>query len=232
MKKLFLLMLSLNVIADNEIYINQAGATLNLDVEQLGSSNIIGGDDAISGSMTAFNLTGATMTLDINQLGDSNKFLGDIIADSFTGFFEFNGDSNTFTIQVDPTNTYGADSSDINVDVSGGSNDFTLNVGTSALASTLDLDWVINGESNTLDFDINSDTATSFVDIDGDDNTITFDGTGYADGYFYLDQTGDDRTFNITQSSTLASDWLKIITSGNGGSVCIIQDDSGGNTSC
>jgi len=225
-------MLSLNVIADNEIYINQAGATLNLDVEQLGSSNIIGGDDAISGSMTAFNLTGATMTLDINQLGDSNKFLGDIIADSFTGFFEFNGDSNTFTIQVDPTNTYGADSSDINVDVSGGSNDFTLNVGTSALASTLDLDWVINGESNTLDFDINSDTATSFVDIDGDDNTITFDGTGYADGYFYLDQTGDDRTFNITQSSTLASDWLKIITSGNGGSVCIIQDDSGGNTSC
>ncbi len=29
--------------ADNEIYIDQSGATFNLDAEQLGSGNIIGG---------------------------------------------------------------------------------------------------------------------------------------------------------------------------------------------
>ena len=42
--------------ADNEIYIDQSGATFNLDAEQLGSGNIIGGADAIAGTMTALDL--------------------------------------------------------------------------------------------------------------------------------------------------------------------------------
>ena len=66
-----------------------------------------------------------------------------------------------------------------------------MNVGTNALASTLDLEWVINGDSNTLDFDIDYDLGTSYVDIDGDSNSVTFDGSGYQSGYFYLDQTGN-----------------------------------------
>ena len=218
--------------ADNEIYVDQAGATLNLDLEQLGSGNIIGGLNATAGSMTFLDLDGGTMTLDINQIGSSNTFLGDILADNFTGFFEFDGDSNDFTIQVDPTNTYGADDGDFNVDVTGDSNDFTLNVGTSALAATLDLDWIINGSSNTFDFDINYDGATSYVDVDGDSNNVTFDGSGYAGGYFYLDQTGSSRTFNIQQQSTLDNDWRKIISTGSSGTVCVIQNDGGTSTGC
>lgn len=230
---LFLIaLLGFLVKADNEIYINQVGATLNLDVEQLGSSNIIGGLDAVTGTMTAFNLTGANMTLDINQLGDTNKFLGDIVLDSLTGFFEFDGSGNNFEIQVDPTNTYGADGGNYYVDVTGSSNDFELNIATNALSEYLDLDWIINGDSNQLDFTIDIDSATSYVDIDGDSNIVNYTGSGYAGGYFYLDQTGNSRTFNITQASTLASDWLKIITSGNGGTVCIIQNDGGTATSC
>ena len=72
--------------ADNEISIDQAGATTSIDIEQLGSSNLIGGSDAVAGTMTALDLDGATMTLDINQLGSSNIFKGDIYADSYTGF--------------------------------------------------------------------------------------------------------------------------------------------------
>jgi len=220
------------VKADNEIYINQVGATLNLDVEQLGSSNIIGGLDAVTGTMTAFNLTGANMTLDINQLGDTNKFLGDIVLDSLTGFFEFDGDSNNFEIQVDPTNTYSADGGNYYVDVTGSSNDFELHIATNALSEYLDLDWIINGDSNQLDFTIDIDSATSYVDIDGDSNIVNYTGSGYAGGYFYLDQTGNSRTFNITQASTLASDWLKITSSGNSGTVCVVQNDGGTSTSC
>ena len=218
--------------SDNEIYINQVGATLNLDVEQLGSSNLIGGLDAVSGTMTPLELAGGSMTLDINQLGDSNKFIGDIVLDSLVGFFEFDGDSNNFEIQVDPTDTYSADGGNYYVDVTGSSNDFELNIATNALAEYLDLDWIINGDSNQLDFNIDIDSATSYVDIDGDSNIVNYDGSGYADGYFYLDQTGNSRTFNITQSSTLASDWLKIISSGDNGTVCIIQNDGGTSTSC
>ena len=232
--KNFLILLGVSgfLYADNEVYVDQVGATFNLDIEQLGSSNIIGGANASSGQMTALDLDGTTMTLDVNQIGDSNKFLGDITSDTFTGFFEFDGDSYTFNIQVDPTNTYGADSGNFNVDVTGGSNTFTLDVATNDLASTLDLDWIIQGDSNTFDFDIDYDLATNYVDVDGDSNTINFDADGYSSGYFYLDHTGNSRTFNIDQQSTLASDWLQINSSGNSGTVCVIQNDGGTSTSC
>ena len=141
--------------ADNEIFVEQAGATANIDLEQLGSSNIIGGLNSIAGTLTALDLDGINLTLDINQIGNTNKFLGDIYGDNITGFFEFDGDSNTFTIQADPTDTYGISGSDYNVDVTGSSNTFTLDTGTSALSENLDLDWIINGDSNTFDFDIN-----------------------------------------------------------------------------
>jgi len=236
MKKLLLSLLivvsALAFGADNEIFVEQAGATANIDLEQLGSGNIIGGATASAGSMTALDLDGSSMTLDINQIGDSNKFLGDILADSLTGFFEFDGDSNTFNIQVDPTNTYGADSSNLNVDVTGTSNTFTLDLATADIASSTDLDWIIQGDSNTLDFDIDYDAGTSFVDIDGDSNSVTFDGDGYAGGYFYLDQTGSSRTFNIDQQSTLDNDWLKILSTGSNGTVCVVQSDGGTSTSC
>ena len=232
MRKLLPLLLVGFLYADNEIYIDQSGNNANIDLEQLGSSNIIGGTDAVAGTMTPLDLDGLNLTLDINQIGSSNQFLGDILGDNITGFFEFDGDSNIFDIQVDPTDTYGADSGDYNVDVTGSSNEFTLDVATNALASTLDLDWIINGDSNTLDFGIDYDLGTSYVDIDGDSNSVTFDGSGYQSGYFYLDQTGNGRTYNITQSSTLASDWLKIISNGNNGTVCIVQNDGGTSTGC
>ena len=166
------------------------------------------------------------------DIGSHDFRAQNILADSLTGFFEFDGDSNTFTIQVDPTNTYGADNSDLNVDVTGSSNTFTLDLATTALASTTDLDWIIQGDSNVFDFDINYDTGTSYVDVDGDSNTVNFEGSGYAGGYFYLDQTGNSRTFDITQSSTLALDWLKITSTGSNGTVCVVQDDGGTSTSC
>ncbi len=218
--------------ADNEIFIDQSGATANIDLEQLGSANIIGGLNSVAGSMTALDLDGVSLTLDINQIGDTNKFLGDILGDNVTGFFEFDGNSNAFTVQVDPTNTYGANNSNFNVDVTGDSNTFTLDVATTSMASNTDLDWIINGSSNTLDFDINYDGGTSYVDVDGDSNAVTFNGSGYAGGYFYLDQTGNSRTFNIQQLSTLDNDWLKILSTGSSGTVCVIQNDNGTAVGC
>ena len=218
--------------ADNEVSIDQAGDTLNIDVEQLGSGNIIGGTTAVAGNMTPLDLDGATMTLDINQIGSSNKFLGDIYADSYTGFFEFSGSSNTFTIQTDPNNTYGADSSDVNIQVTGASNALTLDQATTSMASTLDLDWTINGSNNTINSDVDVDLATNYMDIDGSDNTINYNGDGYQGGYFYLDHTGGSRTINVTQASTLDNDWLRVTSNGSNGTFCVIQNDQGLATSC
>tara|TARA_Y100001938_G_C7960042_1_gene363810 strand:- start:35 stop:742 length:708 start_codon:yes stop_codon:yes gene_type:complete len=226
-------LLSINIfVADNEISIDQTGATANLDIEQLGSGNLIGGSTATAGSMTALDLDGATMTLDINQLGNSNLFRGDIYADSYTGFFEFTGDSNTFAMQTDPDNTYGADSSNVNVQVSGSSNAFILNQATNAMASTLDLDWTINGSNNSITSSIDQDLATNYMNISGSDNTVTFDGDGYQGAYFHLTHTGGSRTINVTQQSTLDNDWLKITSSGSNGTFCVNQNDQGTSTSC
>ena len=218
--------------ADNEIYVDQSGASSSIDLEQIGSGNLIGGLNAAAGNMTPLDLDGTSMTLDINQIGSSNIFRGDITADSYTGYFNFSGSSNNFTMQTDPTNTYGADTSDVNVDVTGSSNTFTLNQATAAMASTLDLDWTINGSNNSVTAAIDYDTATNYMDIDGDDNTVTLDADGYAQGYFYLDQTGSSRTFNVTQQSTLDNDWLKILSTGSNGTICFNQDDGGTAVGC
>ena len=218
--------------ADNEIYIDQTGTTFNLDAEQLGSGNIIGGANAAAGSMTALDLDGNVQTIDVNQIGSSNKFLGDITANNFVGFWEFDGSTNVFNVQIDPANTYGADNSDVNVDVTGGTNTFTLDLATTSLASNADVDWVINGDGNTFDFNINNADATNDVNVDGNDNTINFTGQGYAGGYFKLNQTGNSRTFNIQQLSTLDNDWLRITSSGNSGTVCVIQNDGGSAVGC
>ena len=237
MKKLLLLLILSAPLygADNEIFVDQSSGSSNsnMDLEQLGSGNIIGGADDVAGTMTALDLDGTAMTLDINQIGDSNKFLGDITADSYTGFFEFDGNSNVFNMSTDETNTYGADSSNVNVDVTGNSNTFTLNHAMVAQATTLDLDWIINGSSNSITAAIDIDAATNYMDIDGSDNTVSYDGDGYSGGYFYLDHTGSNRTFNIQQQSTLDNDWLKIISNGSTtSSVCVIQNDQGTSTGC
>jgi len=54
-----LFMMPLAFAADNEIFVDQVGTTtVNIDLEQLGSGNIIGGLLAAAGSMTALDLDG------------------------------------------------------------------------------------------------------------------------------------------------------------------------------
>ena len=84
-KLLLLVFLSTPLFAaDNELFLDQSSgaSNTNIDLEQLGSGNIIGGADAVAGSMTALKFSSNGGTLDINQIGDSNKFLGDIVSDS------------------------------------------------------------------------------------------------------------------------------------------------------
>ena len=143
MKKIALtLLLGVSTIsfADNEIYIDQTGDNAAIDIEQLGSSNLIGGLNAVSGSMTAAVFNGASWTLDINQIGSSNKFLTDgIYGGNFTGFFEFDGDSNEFEFSMDTSNLNGADYVNWNSSVTGSFNTFDIDVGESSSSDYLDL---------------------------------------------------------------------------------------------
>ena len=66
--KLLTLAMMLNVSlygADNEIYIDQSGDTANIDLEQLGSGNIMGGLNSVAGTLTALDLDGLNITYNI-----------------------------------------------------------------------------------------------------------------------------------------------------------------------
>ena len=233
------LLLSLSVFADNEIYVDQSGNSASIDLEQLGSSNLITGTSGVSGTLTALDLDGVSMTLEINQIGSSNIFRSDAIdGDNFTGYFEWNGDSNVMDILMNSTGLISADYVNLNIDVTGSSNEFDIAIAENADSSYLDLDWIILGDSNILDFDIDYENAINYLDINGSSNTIDFIASGYSgttsadSGYFYLDLDGSSNDIDITQSSTLARDYLKLITNTSNSSICIVQDDSGTATSC
>ena len=241
MKKLIniVLFMSLSLVADNEISVTQSGNSATIDLEQQGGSNLIGVTSAETGSMTALDLDGVSMILDINQIGASNVFRSDAIdGDNFTGFFEFTGDSNVFDILMDSTGLIDSDYINMNINVTGSSNTFDLAIAEDDDASYLDLDWIITGGSNAFDFDIDYANAINYVDVNGSSNTINFSGSGYAgttsadSGYFYLDLDGSSNTLDITQSSTLARDYIKLITNTSNSNICITQNDQGTSTSC
>ena len=233
------LLFSLSVLADNEIYVDQSGSNASIDLEQLGSSNLIGGTSAVSGTMTALDLDGASMTLDINQIGSSNIFRSDAIdGGNFTGFFEFEGDSNVWDLLLNSTGLITADYVDLNIDVTGSSNEADIKLAEDADTSYLNLDWLITGDSNIFDFDIDYENAVNYMDVNGSSNTINFTASGYSgntasdSGYFNLDLDGSSNTLNIIQSSTLARDWLSIITNTSNSNICVVQSDGGTTTTC
>ncbi len=238
MRALIALFLSIGLYADNEIYIDQTGNNASIDIEQLGSTNLIGDTDAVAGTMTAAVLNGTSMTLDINQIGSSNKFLTDgIFGNSLIGFFEFDGDSNTFELSMDTTGLNTADSNDINIDITGSLNMTDIDIAEVSGASYLDIDWIIDGDSNDSEVDLDADYATMYMDIFGDSNDLTFIQSGYGASssdakYFYLDLDGSNNTAVIKQQSTLAADWLKIESNASNSNICVIQNDGGSTTSC
>ena len=238
-KLLFLLLFSTTIFADNEIFVDQTGNSATIDLEQLGSSNLIGGTSATTTSMTALDLDGVSMTLDINQIGSSNIFRSDgIDGDNFTGFFEFDGDSNVWDLLMNSTGLITADYVDLNIDVTGSSNEADIKIAENADSSYLNLDWIITGDSNVFAFDIDYENAVNYMDINGSTNTINFTASGYSGttasdaGYFNLDLDGSNNTLDITQSSTLARDWLSISTNSSNSNICVVQNDGGTTTSC
>ena len=239
MRFLIIFFISFGVYADNEIFVSQTGANAAIKLEQLGSSNLMGGTQAVSGSLTALGLSGSDMTLTINQIGANNIFRADNFnGDNVTAYWNFAGDSNVFDLVMNSLSAFSSDYVNLNIQTTGSSNTYDLAIAENSSASYLDLDWIIDGDSNTFDFDIDYEYATNYMDILGDSNTITFAGSGYAgtsatnSGYFYLDLDGSSNTFNVTQASTLARDYLKITANGSNSSWCIVQNDGGTAITC
>lgn len=228
--------------ADNEVFITQSGTNAQIEIDQIGSGNTVEGNEAAgSEPVSDFKLTGNSQTIDINQVGDSNIFRGDIDSASFTGNYTFTGSSNEFDIQYDPDGSNVSDNGEMDVTITGSTNNLTVNIANNDTAANLDYDAVISGDYNTWVTAIDSDNVTFNVDVNGDNGSIDYDADGYAvnsSGHtFILDQDGDYVDYTIDQQSTSAVDYLNLqmTTSGTSGSeatVCVYQSDNATATSC
>lgn len=135
---------SLDLFADNEIYINQSGDNLNLEVRQLGDNNKV---DTV--------MNGYQLTMDVLQEGNRNELLK-----NGTGI---SGDGNTITTEQ-WNNTTSSDVNKIYIDVNGNNNEIDVGQGCKFAGGMSD---------TTCDRDTHEDAGhTLYVDIQGGNNRV------------------------------------------------------------
>tara|TARA_Y100001937_G_scaffold56509_1_gene77661 strand:+ start:3861 stop:4604 length:744 start_codon:yes stop_codon:yes gene_type:complete len=157
---------------DNEVKITQVGDTLKLYIDQVGFGNKIGGSDGSDGSLSSMTLTGSTLDFNIDMIGNQNLLYGPFIADSYDLILNVTGDSNEFDWNVGSSGS--SDSGDMNFVITGDSNTFDIDQGATASAEFLNADLVLQSgsSSNVFDIDWESDNIVWNLDIDGSSNNI------------------------------------------------------------
>jgi hypothetical protein len=214
--------------ADSEIFIQQSGQSLTLEINQVGQGNAIG---SLSNT-DPFVLNGVSQEIIINQLGSYNTMIGALYGDNIQGTFNFFGDSNLFEIKVNDGGLQSADSGIYWVDITGSNNIFEIVVGDTAVADNANFTWDIVGDYNTFTTTVNSDNYVSNLTFNGNYNNFTSIASGFAGHSVTIDHTGDYTNFNISQTSTLERNIISLQTTTSGTAfvpttICIHQSDSG-----
>ena len=105
---LFASILCFNVYA-NDIYIEQVGDGLDLDITQDGQNNEVGD------SLTDMILNGDNMTFSITQTGNTNTIDATIKGSTHTGTWAFTGNSNTVELLWSSTSSGECDTVTLNL---------------------------------------------------------------------------------------------------------------------
>ena len=207
----------------NDIYIQQSGDNLDLDITQDGQNNQAGN------STTAMSLTGGSMTFSISQVGDSNVIEATINGTSYTGNINLTGGLNTVDLDCAATN---CDTVSMSIDVTGDSADVTVNLGSTADASdyvgTID---ITSAASETFTLTVNAAAADADIDITNSSgltgNTSTYSQTGDGDSAGHSlthNHTGDGGVINMSQSG-IYDNKIDVTTSGDNAAIDITQTD-------
>src|SRR6056300_1249965 len=137
----------------NDIYIEQVGDTLDLDITQDGQDNVIGT------SSTDVNLNGDTMTFAITQTGSFNTIAADIQGNTYTGTWAFTGDSNAVDLSCDSTTGTNCENITLNITTTGDSNTFDFNVGDVSDADGSTISFTVTGDGNVIESDVDGKSA-------------------------------------------------------------------------
>ena len=229
---LFLLIFGLPSMA-NDIYIDQIGDTLNLDIVQDGANNEFG--DA----STDATIQGNNMTFSITQTGNTNVIDAVIKGTTYQGTWAFTGSSNTVNMKCSSASTGKCDDVTVNITTTGDDNAYTVFVGESATADNLVAAFTVTGDHSTVTADIdgtsgavtlvmNNDSSLATTSTDSDEGNkvnITIDGNGNSAGHTVdLNITGGGSTYDVTQSG-VNDNTVSATFSGDTQDVDITQSD-------
>ena len=225
----------------NDIYIQQVGDTLDLDIVQDGVDNEFGD------STTDATLTGDDMTFSITQTGDSNKIDAIIKGNDYTGTWAFTGDSNEVNMKCASTSAVDCETVTVNITTTGDDNIFKVFIGENSDADNLAANFTVTGDGNVVD--VNNDATASDVTITLNNASSTASGTinnvgsglttGQGGNYVDIDQSGagDSAGHSITLGVVGGGNNIKVLQSGvkdnkvdmtmqgDGGDVNISQTD-------
>jgi len=218
--------LSISTSLANDIYIQQSGDNLDLDVTQDGQNNVAGT------SVTGLSLTGDTMTFSISQVGNSNVITTTIEGNTYTGNINLTGGSNTVDLLCDSSGAGNCETVSMSIDVTGDSADVNVSIGESADAQnfvgTID---ITSAASETITLTADGTNADADIDITNSlgsaGNTATYDinGDGDTNGHSLThSHTGDGAVINMTQSG-IYDNVIDVTTSGDNANIDITQSD-------
>ena len=223
----------------NDIYIEQVGDSLDLDITQDGTDNVIGT------STTDVNLDGDSMTFSITQTGDMNTIVADIQGTSYTGTWQFTGDSNEVDLSCDSTSGTNCENVTLNITTTGDDNTYDFNIGDTADADGATVSFTVTGDDNVIETDIDGESVALTVVVNnsaslasggatsgtlsssgaGNVVDIDIDGDGDSAGHTYIHtHTGSIADVDITQSG-IYDNMITLTTSGDNHNIDIIQRD-------
>jgi hypothetical protein len=222
-KTLLVAMLLMTPVMANDIYIQQSGDNLDLDITQDGQNNVAGN------STTAMSLTGNNMTFSISQVGDSNVIEATINGATYTGNINLTGGLNTVDLDCASGN---CDTVSMSIDVTGDSADVTVDLGSTADASdytgTID---ITSAATETFTLTVNAAAADADIDITNSSGTVgntssyTQTGDGDVNGHSLThNHTGDGAVINMSQSG-IYDNKINVTTSGDNHTIDITQSD-------
>jgi len=216
----------------NDIYIQQVGDTLDLDIVQDGQDNKIGTgtQDVVLGS------TGNdadNMTFSITQTGNLNTITAQILGATYTGTWTFTGDNNEVDLLCSSSAAGNCDNVTLNIAATGDDQDYTINIGETADADGAVINFTVTDDDNIITTDVNGTSAAITVVIDGSsslsatDSTLDIDvaGNGDVNGHtINFNATGRGHIVKFDQSGVY-DNVIDLTTNGDGHNINITQSD-------
>lgn len=223
MKRLLLALLFLPTFAmANDIYISQVGDSLDLDIVQDGTDNVIG----TSAQNAVFGATGnssANMTFSITQTGNQNTIAAQIYGSTYTGTWTFTGNSNTVDLLCDSGLAGNCATVTLDIATTGSSNDYKIYIGETADAGSAIIDFTVTGDNNVTDMDIDGTSADVTVVMNNSASLASQTTTSLNDANLSTTNAGNILDFDIDGNGDVSGHTIDLTITGGASVYTITQ---------